>query len=189
MTTKQVLENVAVFLGKEDLLECPYFTNTNDEVSEEEQKDLNLLLKCLNFIVNEIATDYLPILKQKQVTFVDNMLNIKQIDDNIHKIIKIENKNGEVIKFNYINGQLMAKTTDAIITYSSYPEKADLYGEVENFNNLMTDRVLAYGTAMEYSFLNSLYDDATVWESRYKNALLVLSQKKHNIVMPKRRWA
>ncbi|MBO5884350.1 MAG: hypothetical protein J6Q51_00975 [Clostridia bacterium] len=188
MTTKQVLENVAVFLGKEELLDCAYFTNTNEEIPEDIQKDLNLMLRCLNFIVNEIATDYLPVLKQKSVMFVDNCLDIKEVDTNIYKIIKIENKNGEVVKFNYTNGCIKSKVTEAIITYSSFPEKADLNGEVENFNNMMTDRVLAYGTAMEYSFVNSLYDDATVWESRYKNALLVLSQKKHNLIMPKRRW-
>lgn len=189
MKTKQVLENVAIFLGKEDLLECSYFTNSQDEISQDNQKDLDLMLKCLNFIVDEIATDYLPITKQKEVVFKENEFDIENLDDNIYKIIKIENKYGEKVKFNIINGKIIANLDEAKITYSSYAQKCELNGNVENFNGLLSARVLAYGTAMEYSFVNSLYDDATVWESRYKNALLVISQKKHNLVMPKRRWS
>lgn len=188
MTTKQVLENAAIFLGKEELLDCAYFTNSNEEISEDVKKDLDLLLKCLNFIVNEISTDYLPILKQKQVTFTNNEFDIKELDTNIYKIIKVEDKFGKNIKFKYIQGKINANVINAVVTYSAFATKCDLDGDVEDFNGIMPDRVLAYGTAMEYSFINSLYDDATIWESRYKNALLVLSQKKHNMVMPKRRW-
>ena len=188
MTTKQVLETTAIFLGKEDLLACPYFTGEESQISEEDAKELDLLLRCLNLIVSEIATDYLSIYKQKELKFENDECSLKDVDTNIFQIIKLENSNGENVRFRIFGDTIKAKVKKATITYTSFAEKCTLDGTVETFSNQMPCRVLAYGTAMEYSFISSLHDDADIWESRYKNALLTLSHKKHNVVMPKRRW-
>ena len=188
MTTKQVLETAATFLGKEELLLCPYFTGEDSEITEEDKKELDLLLRCLNLIISEIATDYLSIYKQKDLIFENDEYNLQDVDTNIFQIVKLENTNGENVKFRIFGDKLKAKVKNATITYTSFAEKCTLDGNVETFGGKMPCRVLAYGTAMEYSFISSLHDDADIWESRYKNALLILSQKKHNVVMPKRRW-
>lgn len=188
MTTKQVLEDVAIFLGKEDLLACPYFTGEESEISQEDQKELDMLNRCLNLITSEISTDYLPIYKTKEVIFENNKYNLSGIDSNIYQIAKIEDEFGCQVRFKIYGEEINANVTKAKITYTSFAEKCTLDGTVESFGGLMQARVLAYGTAMEYCFISSLFDDATLWESRYKNSLMVLSQKKHNLVMPKRRW-
>ena len=188
MTTKQVLEQVAVFLGKEDLLACPYFTNSEEEINDADAKELDMLLRCLNLIVGEIATDYLPIYKSKEVVFINNQLRLTDIDENIYQLAKIEDEFACPVRFKIYDNMIHANVKNAKVFYTSFATKCTLEGEVENFNNLMSPRVLAYGTAMEYSFISSLFDDASIWESRYKNALLVLSNKKYNKVMPKRRW-
>ena len=188
MTTKQVLYLTATFLGKEDLLNCPYFTGEEGEISAEDQKELDILNRCLNLIVSEISTDYLPIYKQKNVSFVNKELKLNSVDENIYQIVKIQNEYGSCVRFKIYDDTVKADVKKAIITYTSFADKCELGGDVENFSGKIADRVLAYGTAMEYSFISSLYDDATIWESRYKNALLIVSQKKHNVVMPKRGW-
>lgn len=188
MTTKQVLLLTATFLGKEELLSCPYFTGEEQEISADDKKELELLNRCLNLIVGEIATEYIPIYKTKIVCFKNNELPLNEVDDNIYQIAKIEDEYGQSVKFKIFDDKIRANAENVTITYTAFAEKCDLDGKVETFNGRMPDRVLAYGTAMEYSFISSLYDDATIWESRYKNSLLVISQKKHNIVMPKRRW-
>ncbi len=188
MKTKQVLNMVCVFLGKEDLLSCPYFTESDEQVTQDQQKELDMLLRCLNLVTSEISTDYLPIYKTKEITLNDGEFDLKDIDENIFQIVKLEDEFGNSCKFKIIGDTIKASVTNCKIIYTSFAQKATLDGDVETFSCTMPDRVLAYGTAMEYSFISSLYDDASVWESRYKNALLCLSQKKHNLVMPKRRW-
>ncbi len=188
MTTKQVLYLTAMFLGKEELLNCPYFTGEETEISSEDKKELEILNRCLNLIISEISTDYLPIYKQKKVTFANKEYNLSDIDENIYQIVNIQDKYNCNVRFKIYDNILSADVKDATVTYTSFAPKCELDGDVENFAGKIHDRVLAYGTAMEYSFISSLYDDATIWESRYKNSLLVLSQKKHNVVMPKRGW-
>lgn len=188
MTTKQVLKLTATFLGKEDLLSCPYFSGEEGNLSETEEKELDLMLRCLNLIVSEISTDYLPIYNQKQITFTGNSLNLDSIDTNIFQITSLKDEYGNNVRFKILANEIKADVKNATITYTSFANDCTLDGEIDVFSTKIPDRVFAYGTAMEYSFISSLFDDAEIWESRYKNALLNLSHKKHNIIMPKRRW-
>ena len=189
MTTKQVLSLACMFLGKEELLECEYFTKTTDyNLTESEEKELDYLKRCLYLITNEISTDYLPIYAEKAVDFLNGELALGSIDSNIYEIVKITDKNGKNIRFKIYDNIIYANVDKAIIKYTKFAKEVDLNGDCEDFSGKIPDRVLAYGVAMEYSFVCSLFDDATIWENRYKNALLVLANKKQNIIMPKRRW-
>ena len=190
MKTKQVLSLACMFLGKEELLECEYFTKTNDyNLTEGEAKELDYLKRCLYLITNEISTDYLSIYAEKNIEFSSGKLEIEKIDSNIYEIIKITDTNGKNIKFKIYDNVVYANVQSAIIKYTKFAKNVELDGECEDFSGRIPDRVLAYGVAMEYSFISSLFDDATIWESRYKNALLILANKKTNIIMPKRSWS
>ena len=189
MKTKQVLSLACMFLGKEELLESEYFSKQNDyNLTENEAKELDYLKRCLYLITNEISTDYLPIYAEKNVEFLNGEFAIDKIDKNIYEIVKITNTSGKNIKFKVYDNIIYANVQNAIIKYTKFAKSVDLDGECEDFSGKIPDRVLAYGVAMEYSFISSLFDDATIWESRYKNALLVLANKKQNIIMPKRGW-
>ena len=189
MTTKQVLSLASMFLGKEELLECEYFTKQADyNLTETEEKELDYLKRCLYLITNEISTDYLSIYAEKTVGFSNGEIALSDIDSSIYEIVKITDVNGKNIRFKIYDNTIYANANKAIIKYTKFAKNVDLDGECEDFSGRIPDRVLAYGVAMEYSFVSSLFDDATIWENRYKNALLVLSNKKQNIIMPKRRW-
>ena len=101
------------------------------------------------------------------------------------KITDIEGKN---IKFKIYDNVIMANASKANVVYTKFAKDVTLDGECEDFSGKIPDRVLAYGVAMEYCFISSLFDEASIWENRYKNSLLVQSRNKHNAVMPKRRW-
>ena len=55
--------------------------------------------------------------------------------------------------------------------------------------NGLSARVLAYGTASEYLLVEGLSEDAEIWEDRFKRSLFMLSRKKGEHIMPRRRWA
>ena len=189
MKTKEVLSLACMFLGKEELLECEYFTSTEGySLSQEEEKDLNLLNRCLTLITNEISTDYLYINQNKQLKLIDGQISLEDIDDSVYEIIKVTDLYGDPLKFKVIDNNLIVCAKDVIVKYRKFAKRPTLDGECEDFSNRISERVLAYGVAMEYSFISSLFDDATIWENRFKNALLVLSRKKKNIIMPAKRW-
>lgn len=188
MSTKQILELTATFLGKEELLNCAYFTGSDEQISNEDAKELDMLLRCLNLVVSDISTEYLPIYREKDITFNDGKMNLKDIDSDLFQIVSLKDEYNNNIRFRIFDSHISANCEHAHIVYTVFAKTCTLDGEVEKFSTIIPFRVLSYGTAMEYCFISSLFDDAQIWESRYKNSLLSLSSKKHNIVMPKRRW-
>ena len=188
MSTKQILKLVATFLGKEELLECSYFTESEDTLTDEQTKELDILLRCLNLVVSEISTEYLPIYHEKEVTFSDGKLLLSEIDKDLFQICSLKDQFGNNVKFRIFDSHIKANVTNATVVYTVFASACTLEGNVDEFCVKIPDRVFAYGTAMEYSFISSLFDDAQIWGSRYKNSLLSISSKKHNVVMPKRRW-
>ena len=75
------------------------------------------------------------------------------------------------------------------IFYRYQPDEiSSLEDELENFSNKVTEKIFAFGVAMEYCFIQGLYDDAQIWEKRFKDALLIRASKKSNMKLPARRW-
>lgn len=189
MKAKEILKNVCVYLGKEEILASNLFESEGDELSENSKSDVKKILNCINLIIDEIASDYLPILKEKEITLKNGEINVFEIDENIHEIISIKNKFGKNLRFKYLDNKIICLATNVIITYTINPKcVVEIEDEVESFGGRITSRVLAYGVASEFCYLEMLYDDATIWESRFKNALLIADRKKGEIKLKKRGW-
>ncbi len=188
MKVKDIVEYACVFMGKEDLLASNIFDETGEQLDENQTKDLNLIVRCVNNITSEIASDYLPILKQKDVIFTDGKISISLIDSKMQEIVSIKSPSGKNLKYKYIGNQIICLATSATITYKVYPDVLSINDNAETFGNRLSARVLAYGVASEYYYLQMLYDDAQIWEHKFKNALMFASRKKGEIQMKKRGW-
>lgn len=188
MKVKDIIENVCVYLGKEEILDSNIFNANGSEPDAHQIKEVNKMLKCLNNITNEISSDYLPLLKEKKVEFNDGRLNIFDVDDNIQEIISIKSTLGRNLKYKLVDNQIICLANMATITYKVYPEELELNDDAETFSGRLSARVLAYGVASEFCYLEMLYDDATIWETRFKNALFFASRKKGELKLKQRGW-
>ena len=188
MTTKQILEYACLFLGKEELLNSAYFINEGEQLTEENTKDLNLLKRCLDLVISEIASDYMPIIKSKEIEFENFACQISSIDNSIQEIISIKSKTGKNLFYKIVDNKIICKTNLADVEYKVYPSKSELNGDCENFGGRIPDRVIAYGVCMEYCLVSLLFDDAQIWENRYKSSLLINSRKKSEMKLKKRRF-
>lgn len=188
MQVKEILKITCSLLGKEELLNTVYFDEQANNLTDENTKELNKMLECLNIVNEEIALCYLPLLNQKEVTFTNGKIKISDIDENIFSIVGIKNKLGNSLKFKYLKDEIVCLTTNAIVTYKVRPSILTLNQNAEDFSGRLTARILAYGVASEYCYAEMLYDDATIWENRFKNALLYISEKKGELNLKQRRW-
>lgn len=188
MTAKEIIKNVCTYLGKEELLNSSFFETDGQEPTKEQTKQINKMIDCLNYITEELATEYLPILKTKEVTLNSGAITLKEIDSKLQEIISVKTLNGKTLRYIIANDKMICLATRVVISYKVYPETITFTSSAENFGGKISARVIAYGVASEYCFLEMLYDDATLWESRYKNALLVASRKKGEIKLKKRGW-
>ena len=99
----------------------------------------------------------------------------------------------QVFNFKGWSPKLVKVTKNATYT-AQFDEEARKYevkwldDDAETFCERLSARVLAYGVAGELCNLEMLYDDATIWETRFKNALLFSSRKKGELILKQRGW-
>ena len=188
MEIVNVLKNACVFLQKDELLELTEFGGET-ESTESQQKEINILLRCLNLVYNQIATDYIPLIQTEKVVSINGEILFNSLSKKILDIKRIEDKCKLRVNYKLYPDRIKTINCEVYITYTYEPnELQELTSTMETFSEKLTERVMAYGVAMEYSFISGLHDDASIWETRFKDGLLIASRKKSEMRLPSRRW-
>lgn len=184
MTVKDILKLTCEFVGEREILSKLI---TSSSLTEREQEKLNIMTNCFNLINQEIASDYLPFLTKEEIVVDKSTIDFLDLSKRVVNVYEIRDKFGKNLRFrnfsNYIEVFGKAKT----IVYSYLPNNFAVEDEVEMYNGLSA-RVYAYGVASEYLLVDGLSEDAAIWENRFKDSLFVLSRKRGEHLMPKRRW-
>lgn len=187
MTVKDIIVFACEFVGEKEIVE-KFKAQISDETvtfTDVEQNKIDSMLRCFNFVNQEIASDYLPFLHTEKIDVDNSILNFSELEKNIINVYEI--KGSFRLKFrvypNYI--QIFGKAKE--ITYSYLPEDLTLTDEVTFFCGLSA-RIYAYGMASEFLLIDGLSEDAQIWEERYKESLFVLSRKRSEARLPERRW-
>ncbi len=188
MKAKEIIKNVCVYLGKEEILASNLFETGGQVLTDVQNAEVNKMLKCLNLITSEIASDYLPILREKEIKLVNGEVDVFEIDKSIQEIVNIKSKFGKNLKYKFINNKIICLATNVVVTYKIRPSEIKIDDEAESFGGKLSERILAYGVASEFCFLEMLYDDASIWENRFKNALFISARKKGELKLKNRGW-
>ena len=187
MNIKNVIKLACLFLGKEDL-ENTTALGGSAEITSAEEKELNMLLKCLNLACNQIATDYVNLLHTEEVVTDNGKIDFSNLSKNLLEVKSLTDQNGYRQNYVLYPEHMLTKCDKVIITYSYEPNAIENFEESIAFSKKVSARTLAYGVAMEYCFISGLYDDAQIWEKRFKDSLLVRNSKKTEMRLPSRRW-
>ena len=189
MEIVNILKNACVFLQKDELLEITEFGGEEDS-TEKQQKEVSMLLRCLNLVYNEIATAYIPLIATETISTSNGEVKLDNFSKKVLDIRRIEDKYRFRVNYKlYPDKIFINQGGEYKITYSYQPEELEsLEDDMESFSEKLTERVISYGVAMEYSFISGLHDDASVWEKRFKDGLLIATRKKSGMRLPSRRW-
>lgn len=195
MTVKDVVELSAVYLQLEDVLSTSDFassinaiTNSALEVSEITQRNLNLLIRCTDLTLKEIATDFLPLKKKVIINTNDKKLEYADFASPVLKIIEVK-KHGKKIDFKLFSTYIeLSQSGEIEVVYNALPASvSSLAANIDEVANIVEPRILAYGVAKEYCYISSLYDEGAMWEEKFKNALASLTKSRVTKVKA-RRW-
>ena len=186
MKVKEIIAYACAFIGEKEIAEK---LNSSSSVtySDKEQEKVDALLRCFNFVNEEIASDYLPYLVTEDISVDNSILNYSSLSKTIINIYSIKGSFGRNVKFKTYPDfvEIFGKANK--ITYSYLPENKALNDEFDFYNGLSA-RIFAYGIASEYFLSDGLSEDAEIWEERFKESLFVLSRKRSETKLPKRKW-
>lgn len=188
MTVKDIIKSAILFTNNAHLLGLSTFCEDSEIApTTTQQADIDLYIKCFNFVYKEIASAYFPLLEKQQIKFENNKFYISDLNKkllNIKKIFFGKKK----LKFFMFPDHIFCETDTASIVYSYLPDDFEMADEVNLFGGRVLPQVMAYGVAREYAFIVGNFADADVWECRFKQALEVSFSAKPICLLPKRRF-
>lgn len=192
MRVIDILKDTCTFLQMEDEYSyvCGYDTESctfQNEGSAEVIKNVELLLKCVGLVLGTISTEYVKLKDSTYVYTNDGRIKYSDLSDNyVYSIVSVEDDYGSVSFSDYNSEICVSNFGKYKVTYLYTISDIDYNTDVSIYR--LPIRTMSYGVASEYLYITKLYDDASIWDTRFKSSMLnLLSNKKHRYIRP-RRW-
>lgn len=140
----------------------------------------NNLVRCYNLIEQELATDYFPILEVDKFFHVEDKIYYKDFSRNPYMLKGIQDFHGDSVSFRlapeYIN---LIKNYDGgtfFVKYYYIPDAKELYSTCTYGAEYIS--ILKYGIAAEYCLANGDFEQAKIYNDKYKERIKLKGPKK-----------
>ena len=177
MVMKEIVTLAAFYLDLDDVL--------NGEPSGAETQ--TKLLKCANLARGEIASDYFPLITCEKAASADGTILPSSLKKRLLDVKRVTQR-GVAVNFKVYPAAIKTIAGEIEIEYSYMPDDAEIGGDT-NFTDKISARTIAYGAAAEYCLIAGLFEEAVIWEKRFKDSLLAAQRKKSEIRTKPRLWA
>jgi len=182
---KEIVTLAAFYLQEEEILGLPQMQDDFQGVPTDDEA-LDKLLRCVNLVRSEIASDYYPLLTSENINCIDGRVDPVSLQKRIIDVKRIT-QNGKAVQFKVYPDTVKTAAGEVEIEYSYLPEDEGLDGDA-GFSDKIAARVIAYGAAAEYCLITGLFEEAVIWEKRFKDSLFVSQRKKSEIRVKPRKW-
>ena len=185
MTAKDVLADVARIAEGEDLYNA--IKTQTDSTDENVKKCLDVLFMCYKNVIKDIALNYYEFVAQ--VTINTNSLYLRSLPLPAIKIISLRDKNGKEITDAKLDGDyLRVGQIPYFLVYRAIPNVLSVTSTHPFENTVIGSNIVVYGTLAEYCLVNSRFEEALSWESKYRQSLNFISDNKSRKMKAGKVW-
>lgn len=196
-TIRDIVYQAAIF-GQLDevvtLIEQDHTLHTVDGkvVSDDDGVDtlalqtINLLVRCCNLSIAEIASEYIPLTRREILTSVDGGIEYDKFDKTLIDIISVSQR-GTKRKYKMRPDIVELPDGRYEIEYKYLPQNTKFENEIDYKTAQITARIVAYGTICEYSIISGMQDNAVMWDGRFREALVGATSRGEKRIK-ERRW-
>ena len=169
MKVREILCAAAGMLGRADA--AAFLTDGVGADVRALEGEVSALLRAYNLTESETALVYRPLRLSEKVSSADGTIAYSVFSERPVNVEKVW-KEGEEINFTLLADALKTAAGEVEVLYRYAPaaktaEDDSEYGQGEA-------RALALGTCCEYALSSGMYDEAVMWDKRYKDALAAL---------------
>lgn len=180
MIIKEILAQAAFLLGLGEEAER---LNQGDYSGEETAK----LLRCYNFVENEIALDYLPLTAEETVSSKGGTIAYSSFSHSPVSVLGVTDEWGNRVPFDIFPEFIKTVEGTLVVTYTYSPVKKTATEHTE-YDARVPAHLLSYGVACEYCLIGGRYEESLVWDRKYKDALLCICSVNRPRAVRARRW-
>ncbi len=183
MKVRNIMVLAAQLCGRRELAD--YLAGKSAADAGLAESEAELMLRCYNLTENEIALDYLP-LWESEAFCSDGQILYVAFSKAPVEIQRVSDRAGNKLSFTVQADGIRVRAGEAIVTYSHRPKVKAQEDDAE-LNRKGDARLLALGTACEFSLMNGAFDAAAVLDKRYRDALACACRERGGR-MKLRRW-
>lgn len=184
MLVKEILKKVVNYTCNYEL----YDAISKDTFSDSQQKEINLLIDCVNLTNCNIATNYVKLIDSKEM-YNSGTINYSKItNQTIYDIISVKSKSGKVLDYVLTSSGINTSIGFVTVKYSYFPADLEYGDTLTNFPTKINERIFVYGVISEYLYVKGVFDEARVWEEKFKLEIQSLLRQQNPKIIKQRRW-
>lgn len=184
MTVKETIAFAAESLGVSEKVK-DYFENAGENGKAETEA----LLQCFNRVENELALDYLPLYTEEVANTSTGRIDYTSLSKAAVQIVRVKDENGDPVKYRLFASYLKAEKEGKLTVTYAYAPEAKKLDEASDFTLQASVRLIADGMAAEYCLCKGLFEEAAVWDKKYKDGIEAAYRVSPSKTMRLRRWA
>jgi len=185
MEVKNIIKKVAALTNNIELVNAI----ENNNFTPEQQEEINLLVDCVNLTNSNIAANYIKIFNIKKINNNKGTISFSSIStDLIYEVVSVKDSSGKDVNFTITPSGIITKTGEVSIRYSYFPKDVEFSSVITNYPTKISERNFVFGVISEYLYVKGVFDEALVWEERFKNEMQSLVRTQKSIVTKSRRW-
>lgn len=182
MTVKEVVLTAATEVGCREEVEA-YYLGT----SSTGERKAKLLLACFNLVESGLALDYLPLYATATLNSGTGKVRYDDFSHDVVRITEVTDLKGNALDFTLYSDHLETQAGGIKITYTYTPQKKTI-DEDSDFYLYVSPQLLSYGVAAEYCLALGLFEEAAIWDRKYKDSLEMMYHSKPGRKITSRRW-
>lgn len=152
------------------------------------KKETETLLRCFNLVENEVALDYLPLYAEDEAESETGRVEYSVLGKAAVRVLGVRDEWGNKIPFRLFPDHLRTAPGKVRIAYTYTPEEKGLE-DSSDFVLQASPRLFACGMAAEYCLACGLFEEAEVWDGKYRAALAAAYRARPARLLRSRRWA
>lgn len=157
MTVKKVIEESAELLGV-----------------KLKDKNIEFWLDAYNNVENELAVDYFPLRAVDKVLITENKIKYGDLQRKAWGIIGVHDCDNHELKYKiYPTYMAFAKKDNGkncFVRYCYVPQEKTIDG-ISEFDEGVFKDTLKYGVCAEYCLLRGDFEQASLWDEKYKKSI------------------
>ena len=182
MKVKDIIYAAAQALGFKEGVEG-YFERGEEALKREAE----LLLACFHHTESSLALEYLPLYAEDELLAVTGRLEFSAFTYAPVRILGVEDGEGNPVKYKLYPQYIKAQSGLCKVTYTYTPNKKGI-DEESDFTLLTAESMLMHGVLAEYCTAEGRFEEASVWEKKYKEGIEAAFRGRVCKRLSSRRW-
>lgn len=187
MEVKNIVKKVLIMIQNDSLADK--ISQESYTLTTDEQKEIDLIINSINLTQQNIATKYYSLIDVVKVTNSTGEIKYSDItSQHIYNILSVKNAKNANLKYVLKPTSIVTNVGDNVIKYSYFPQDVTINDNLSVLSVKISERAILYGSISEYLFVKGIFDEAEMWEKKFKDEVNQIINIRKNAFIPPRTW-